>query len=106
MSSTNIIETLISDYEKKADQAITELQRNLRVAMQERQSMGEVNELGRIVNAYKRENKVTNSDLSLLAGISANTISKVTRNPAISKIETLLALLEPMGMTLNITRKA
>jgi len=105
MSTNENVKHIIADYGKKADEATSDLQRKLIAVMQQRDTLGEVYQLGKIAKRYKRTNKSNNDTLALLSGVSANTISSMTNNPTNSKVSTVLALLDAMGMTLTISRK-
>lgn len=106
MSSDDSIEMLIASYETKANAAISDLQRKLFSAMEQRETLGDIHQLGKITKEYKQTNKSNNDTLALLSGITANTISSMTKDPTNSKVSTVLAMLDAMGMTLNISRKS
>ena len=105
MPTNDSVETLIDDYEKKANTAILDLQRKLFTVMEQRDIIGDIHRLGKIVKEYKQINKSNNDTLALLSGITSNTISTMTKDPTNSKVSTVLALLDAMGMTLSISRK-
>jgi hypothetical protein len=105
MSTDDNVEMLIASYEKNANAAITDLQRKLFAAMEQRETLGDIRQLGKITKEYKQTNKSNNDTLALLSGVTPNTISAMTKDPTNSKVSTVLALLDAMGMTLNISRK-
>lgn len=106
MSPSENIKMLISNYEEKSDAAISDLQRKLLVVMEQRETLGDIHELGKITKDYKQTNKSNNDTLALLSGVSANTISSMSKDSTNSKVSTVLALLGAMGMTLTISRKS
>jgi hypothetical protein len=106
MSTNNSIERLLASYEAQAFSALSELQRKLIAAMDQRETMGDIHQLGKIAKEYKQNNKSSNETLALLSGVSSNTISTMTSDPTNSKVSTVLALLDAMGMTLTISRKS
>ena len=105
MSSQYSIESVTESYKKEAHAAISELCRQLAVALAHRECMGDISELKHIVAEYKSANSLNNQTLGLLSGISANTISKMLKDPTTSKVDTVQSLLDTMGMTLSISRK-
>ena len=105
MSTDDTIEMLIASYEKNAYAAISDLQRKLFAAMGPRETLGDIRQLGNIAKEYKQTNKSNNETLALLSGVTSNTISTMMKDPVSSKVSTVLALLDAMGMTLNISRK-
>lgn len=105
MSTDDTIEMLIASYEKNAYAAISDLQRKLFAAMGQRETLGDIRQLGNIAKEYKQTNRSNNETLALLSGVTSNTISTMMKDPINSKVSTVLALLDAMGMTLNISRK-
>jgi DNA-binding phage protein len=74
--------------------------------MDQRETLGDIQQLGKIAKEYKQTNKSSNETLALLSGVTSNTISTMTSDPTNSKVSTVLALLDAMGMTLTISRKS
>ena len=106
MSTDNNVERLLENYEAQAFSALSELQRKLIIAMDQRETLGDIHQLGKIAKEYKQTNKSSNETLALLSGVTSNTISTMTSDPTNSKVSTVLALLDAMGMTLTISRKS
>jgi DNA-binding phage protein len=106
MSTDNNIERLLANYEAQTFSALSELQRKLIAAMDQRDTLGDIHQIGKIAKEYKQANKSSNETLALLSGVTSNTISTMTSDPTNSKISTVLALLDAMGMTLTISRKS
>ena len=106
MSTDNNVERLLENYEAQAFSALSELQRKLIIAMDQRETLGDIHQLGKIAKEYKQTNKSSNETLALLSGVTSNTISTMTSDPSNSKVSTVLALLDAMGMTLTISRKS
>jgi len=100
------VERLLKNYEVQTFSALSELQRKLIVAMDQRETLGDIHQLGKIAKQYKQTNKSSNETLALLSGVTSNTISTMSSDPTNSKVSTVLALLDAMGMTLTISRKS
>ena len=106
MSTDNNVERLLANYEAQTFSALSELQRKLIAEMDQRDTLGDIHQLGKIAKEYKQTNKSSNETLALLSGVTSNTISTMTSDPTNSKVSTVLALLDAMGMTLTISRKS
>ena len=106
MSTDNNVEVLLKNHEARTIIALYELQRKLILAMEQRDTLGDIHQFGKIVKQYKQTNKSSNETLALLSGVTSNTISTMTSDPTNSKVSTVLALLDAMGMTLTISRKS
>ena len=106
MPTDNNVERLLKNYEVQTFSALSELQRKLIVAVHQRDTLGDIHQIGTIVKQYKQTNKSSNETLALLSGVTSNTISTMTSDPTNSKVSTVLALLDAMGMTLTISRKS
>lgn len=62
-------------------------------------------QIGDIIKARRRALKVRQLELSELAGIGINTLVAIERGQGNPKIETLLALLDTLGLQFDIKLK-
>lgn len=62
-------------------------------------------EIGSIIKKRRQELKVNQLTLSELAGVGINTLVAIERGTGNPKLETLLSVLDTLGLQLNITLK-
>lgn len=62
-------------------------------------------EIGNIIKRRRQELKVNQLTLSELAGVGINTLVAIERGTGNPKLETLLSVLDTLGLQLNITLK-
>lgn len=62
-------------------------------------------EIGSIIKKRRQELKVNQLTLSELAGVGINTLVAIERGTGNPKLETLLSVLDILGLQLNITLK-
>ncbi|XOV79033.1 MAG: helix-turn-helix domain-containing protein [Aestuariibacter sp.] len=55
-----------------------------------------------VVSRYRREHKMNKGDLALLAGVTPNTLTKLLNNHPNMRVETVLSILESLGLTLYV----
>lgn len=67
--------------------------------------MANVKEIGSIVKQRRQALKVNQQDLADLAGVGINTLVAVERGQGNPKLETLLNILDTLGLQMNITLK-
>lgn len=65
----------------------------------------QLNDIGELVTLYCKEHNCQLGDFSLLASISANTLTRVLRSPETSNIETIISVLKVIGKQLYIGDK-
>ncbi len=107
MSTSNELNIALSEYEKKLASATAILKSHLGTALSQRDVVADLSALDDVVKQFKRDNgRMSNADLGLLADLSGNTVGQMLRHPEASKVRSVLALLDAMGMTLTIARKA
>lgn len=68
-------------------------------------NMANVKEIGSIVKQRRQALKVNQQDLADLAGVGINTLVAVERGQGNPKLETLLNILDTLGLQMNITLK-
>lgn len=62
-------------------------------------------EIGSIIKKRRQQLKVNQLTLSELAGVGINTLVAIERGTGNPKLETLLSVLDTLGLQLNITLK-
>jgi y4mF family transcriptional regulator len=62
-------------------------------------------EIGSTIKKRRQELKVNQLTLSELAGVGINTLVAIERGTGNPKLETLLSVLDTLGLQLNITLK-
>lgn len=62
-------------------------------------------EIGKIIRERRNELKVNQLTLSELAGVGINTLVAIERGTGNPKLETLLAVLDTLGMQLDVKLK-
>ena len=62
-------------------------------------------ELGELIKNRRKSLNVTQPTLALLAGVGLNTLVAIERGNGNPKIETLLAVLDTLGLKLEVTLK-
>lgn len=62
-------------------------------------------EIGNIIKRRRQELKINQLTLSELAGVGINTQVAIERGTGNPKLETLLSVLDTLGLQLNITLK-
>lgn len=62
-------------------------------------------EIGNIIKRRRQELKINQLTLSELAGVGINTLVAIERGTGNPKLETLLSVLDTLGLQLNITLK-
>lgn len=62
-------------------------------------------EIGSIIKKRRQELKVNQLTLSELAGVGINTLVAIERGTGNPKLETLLRVLDTLGLQINITLK-
>lgn len=62
-------------------------------------------EIGSIIKKRRQELKVNQLTLSELAGVGINTLVAIERGTGNPKLETLLSVLDTLGLQVNITLK-
>ena len=55
-----------------------------------------------VINRYRLEHKMNKGDLALLAGVTPNTLVKLNKDHATMRVDTLLSILESLGLTLYV----
>lgn len=55
-----------------------------------------------VVENYRREHKMNKGDLALLAGVTPNTLTKLLNDHPHMRLDTVLSILESLGMTLYV----
>ena len=62
-------------------------------------------ELGELIKNRRKSLNVTQPTLALLAGVGLNTLVAIERGKGNPKIETLLAVLDTLGLKLDVSLK-
>ncbi|MBD5277759.1 MAG: helix-turn-helix transcriptional regulator [Bacteroides sp.] len=62
-------------------------------------------ELGEMMKTRRKELKIDQRTLALLAGVGLNTVVAVERGEGNPKISTILSLLDTMGLQIKVTLK-
>lgn len=62
-------------------------------------------ELGELMKTRRKELKIDQRTLALLAGVGLNTVVSVERGEGNPKISTILSLLDTMGLQIKVTLK-
>ena len=62
-------------------------------------------ELGELIKNRRKSLNVTQPTLALLAGVGLNTLVAIERGNGNPKIQTLLAVLDTLGLKLDVTLK-
>jgi DNA-binding XRE family transcriptional regulator len=55
-----------------------------------------------VITRYRLEHKLQKGDLALLAGVTPNTLTKLNKDHTSMRVDTLLAILESLGLTLYV----
>ncbi|NQY65242.1 MAG: hypothetical protein HRT38_16280 [Alteromonadaceae bacterium] len=100
MNSNETIQ-LIDNLEAQLDQ----LRKNVLTSKVDKNSFIQLNDIGKLVTRYCKEHNNQLGDFSLLANISANTLTRALRAPETSKIETINSVLKVIGKQLYIGDK-
>lgn len=61
--------------------------------------------LGEIIRERRKSLKITQPTLALLAGVGLNTLVAIERGNGNAKIQTILALIDTLGLSLDINLK-
>lgn len=62
-------------------------------------------EIGKIIKTRRKSLKITQPTLALLAGVGLNTLVAIERGNGNSKIQTIMAILDTLGLQLDVTLK-
>ena len=81
------------------------LRKNLLTSKIDKDLFIQLNDIGELVTLYCKEHNCQLGDFSLLASISANTLTRVLRSPETSNIETIISVLKVIGKQLYIGDK-
>jgi hypothetical protein len=81
---------------------LSQLRQNLSTDMPGDDAFIQLHEINRLVAQYCKEHDNRLGDFSLLANISANTLTRVLRAPQTSKVETINSVLKVIGKQLYI----
>ncbi|MBN1130818.1 MAG: helix-turn-helix transcriptional regulator [Chitinispirillaceae bacterium] len=57
------------------------------------------------IRCRRRQLKITQSDLAEMSGVSLRTIKAIEKGEANPKLDLLLRVLEPLGLTIDITER-
>ncbi|WP_290652690.1 hypothetical protein [Idiomarina sp.] len=98
------IEEILQQYRVHQERELNSLREQLAGQLQDTEVAGELEDFGNLVDAYKKEHKVTNEELALLSGKSKNAISKACQRPGSAGVATITSILDAMGYRLVIAR--
>ncbi|KGK00537.1 hypothetical protein ND16A_3297 [Thalassotalea sp. ND16A] len=93
---------------KKAIMILTELEQRVSqvkavlVEQTIKQNYQSLDSLKPLVDSHSKEHKVLLSDIAILADISANTLTRLLKDPQSAKVSTLTAVLGVLGKSIYI----
>lgn len=101
----NPVKEALSAYQDSLTNAILTLERQLNKALTTSEVAGDLNSFTFILDAYLNEHRMDLATLAMLSSVSPNTMTRLKKSIESSRVETVSAVLDTMGMQLVIARK-
>lgn len=92
-------------YRQRCDDAMAQLEAQLHAPRHDNEIVGPLTELDRILADFKQQHHTDLGTLGMLSGVSKNTMTRLRKSPGASRVDTLCAVLDAMGMELVVARK-
>lgn len=103
--TNNLINEALVAYQDSLTNATLTLERQLKKALTSSEVAGGVEQFRIILDVYLKENRMDLGTLAMLSGLSPNTMTRLKKSVESSRIETVSAVLDIMGMELVIARR-
>lgn len=103
--TNNLINDALVAYQGSLSNATLTLERQLKKALTSSEVAGGVEQFKIILDVYLKENRMDLGTLAMLSGLSPNTMTRLKKSVESSRVETVSAVLDIMGMELVIARR-
>jgi DNA-binding phage protein len=99
------IEGMIAQFQTQIYDAQSILVSQLKATLAQKEIIGNPKDFARILSSFNTEQNMDMGTLALLSGLSANTLTRLRKDLSSSRIDTVNAVLDVMGLELVIARK-
>lgn len=102
----DLVHQALSAYQQSLTAATARLERQLKIAISSSEVAGNIKQFNVVLDEYLRQHQMDLSTLAMLSGVSKNTMTRLKKSVESSRMDTLSAVLNVMGMEIVIARKA
>lgn len=102
----DLVHQALSAYQQSLTAATARLERQLKIAISSSEVAGNIKQFNVVLDEYLRQHQMDLSTLAMLSGVSKNTMTRLKKSVESSRMDTLNAVLNVMGMEIVIARKA
>ncbi|WP_032096139.1 MULTISPECIES: hypothetical protein [unclassified Alteromonas] len=102
---TEVIHKALAAYQVRLTEATSTLEKHLKAALNSGDVVGGVASFNRILDEYTKQHQLDLGTVAMLSGVSKNTMTRLKKTVESSRLETIGAVLDVMGLELVIARK-
>lgn len=105
-ANNELVNQALAAYQDSLAAAASALEKQLKTAMSSSDVAGGMNQFNRVLEDYLKQHQMDLATLAMLSGVSKNTMTRLKKSVESSRVETLSAVLQVMGMELVIARRS
>jgi murein L,D-transpeptidase YcbB/YkuD len=105
-ANNELVNQALAAYQDSLAAAASALEKQLKTAIGSSDIAGGMNQFNRVLEDYLKQHQMDLATLAMLSGVSKNTMTRLKKSVESSRVETLSAVLQVMGMELVIARRS